>query len=160
MKADPQTRRQFCARTCSAAAIAALGTAFASALEGCGGGGPTSPGGLSAASLPQVTGTPSGQSITVTIDGTALASVGSLALVRTTIGDVLVAHTGADAFTALASVCTHQACEITGYAGQTFVCPCHGSQFDASGRVLSGPAPVALRQYTTQFANGVLTISA
>ncbi len=61
---------------------------------------------------------------------------------------------------ALASVCTHQACEITGYAGQTFVCPCHGSQFDASGRVLSGPAPTALRQYTTQFANGVLTISA
>ena len=117
-------------------------------------------GGISAASLPQVTGTPSGQSITVTIDGTALAAVGSLALVRTSIGDVLVAHTGADAFAALASVCTHQACEITGYAGQTFVCPCHGSQFDASGRVLSGPAPTALRQYTTQFANGVLTISA
>ena len=162
MKAEPQTRRQFCARTCSAAAVAALGTAFAGALQGCGGGGsPTSPGGgPSAASLPQVAGTASGGSITVSVDGTALAAVGSLALVRTTIGDVLVAHTGADAFTALASVCTHQACEITGYAGQTFVCPCHGSQFDASGRVLRGPAPAALRQYTTQFANGVLTISA
>jgi cytochrome b6-f complex iron-sulfur subunit len=160
MKAEPQTRRQFCARTCSAAAVAALGTAFAGALQGCGGGGsPTSPGGPSAASLPQVAGTASGGSITVSVDGTALAPVGALALVRTTIGDVLVAHTAADAFTALASVCTHQACEITGYAGQTFICPCHGSQFDATGHVVGGPAPRALRQYATQFANNVLTIS-
>jgi cytochrome b6-f complex iron-sulfur subunit len=162
MKADPQTRRQFCARTCSAAAVAALGTAFAGALQSCGGGGgsPTSPGGPSAASLPQVTGTPSGQSITVTIDGTALAPVGSLALVRSSIGDVLVARTGAETFSAVSSACTHQSCEITAYSGQVFVCPCHGSQFDASGRVLAGPAVTSLRQYTTQFANGVLTITA
>ena len=154
MKADPQTRRQFCARTCSAAALAALGAAFAGALQGCGGGSPTSPGGgVSAASL---------------ADGrrnrerrhrsrsrsTARRSprAGALALVRSSIGSVLVARTGAEAFTALSSVCTHQACSITGYSGQIFVCPCHGSQFDASGKVLAGPAPTSLRQYTTQFA--------
>ena len=56
--------------------------------------------------------------------------------------------------------CTHQGCAITGYAGQAFVCPCHGAQFDASGRVLSGPAPSALRQYQAQLAGNVLTISA
>jgi cytochrome b6-f complex iron-sulfur subunit len=162
MKADPQTRRQFCARTCSAAAVAALGTAFAGVLQGCGGGGsPTSPGGgVSAASLPQVTGAASGGSITVSVDGTALAPVGSLALVRSSIGDVLVARTGTETFSAVSSACTHQACEITAYSGQAFVCPCHGSQFDASGRVLAGPARTSLRQYTTQFASGVLTISA
>jgi Rieske Fe-S protein len=163
MKDDPQTRRQFCARTCSTAAVAALGTAFAGVLQSCGGGGgsPTSPGGgLSAAALPQVPGTAGTASITVSVDGTALANVGALALVKSSIGDVLVARTGADAFTAVSSICTHQTCEITGYSGQTYVCPCHGSQFDASGRVLGGPARSSLHQYTTQFANGVLTISA
>jgi cytochrome b6-f complex iron-sulfur subunit len=161
MKDDPHTRRQFCTRTCSAAAITALGTAFAAVLESCGGGGgPTSPG-ASLSSLPQVSGTASGSTaITVTVDGTPLANTGTLALVRSSLGDVLVVRTGADTFNALTSQCTHAACEITAYSGQTFVCPCHGSQFDASGKVLGGPAPAALRQDTTQFANGVLTISA
>ena len=32
--------------------------------------------------------------------------------------------------------------------------------FDLNGRVVAGPAPTALRQFPTQFANGVLTITA
>lgn len=163
MKADPQTRRQFCARTCSAAGLAALGTALGGALQGCGGGGsPTSPsGGVSASSLPTVAGTASGNSIVVSVDGSSpLASAGSVALVHSSLGDVLVARTSGDAFTALSSICTHESCQITGHSGQVFVCPCHGSQFDASGRVLTGPARTALRAYTTQFASGVLTITA
>jgi len=161
MKVDPQTRRQFCARTCSAAALAALGTAVAGALQSCGGGGsPTSPGG-SLSSLPQVNGATSGSSsITVNVDGTALANTGTPALVRSSLGDVLAIRTGESTFNALSSQCTHAACEITAYSGQSFVCPCHGSQFDANGKVLGGPAPSPLRQYATQFANGVLTISA
>jgi cytochrome b6-f complex iron-sulfur subunit len=158
MKVESQTRREFCRGTCGAAALAALGTALAA----CGGGGsPTSANGANAfSSLPQVSGTGASGSITVTVTGTALAQVGTLALVRSSVGDVLVARTGADAFTALTSICTHQTCEITAYSGSTFVCPCHGSQFDASGKVLAGPAPTSLRQYTTSFANDVLTITA
>jgi cytochrome b6-f complex iron-sulfur subunit len=41
----------------------------------------------------------------------------------------------------------------------SFVCPCHGSEFDTSGHVLVGPASTPLRQFQTQFANNVLTIS-
>jgi len=108
-----------------------------------------------------VTGTASGSaSIAVNVDGTALASTGTPVLVRSSRGDVLAVRTGASTFNALSSQCTHAACEITAFSGQSFVCPCHGSQFDASGKVLGGPAPSPLRQYTTQFANGVLTISA
>jgi Rieske Fe-S protein len=59
----------------------------------------------------------------------------------------------------LCQTITHQACTITGHGNQTFVCPCHGSQFDTSGRVLSGPAPAPLPRYQTQFANNVLTIT-
>jgi cytochrome b6-f complex iron-sulfur subunit len=156
-----QTRRQFCTRTCSVAALAALGGGLTSALQGCGGGGgPTSPGG-NATALPTVVGTFTNGAITVSIDtASPLAGVGAAALVRTTAGDVLVAHTAADTFVALSSTCTHQTCEITGFASSVFVCPCHGSEFDTSGHVVRGPALSSLRQYTTQFANSVLTITA
>jgi Rieske Fe-S protein len=157
MKVEAQTRRQFCVGTCSTAALAALGTALAA----CGGGSPTSPsGGSSFSSLPQVNGTGSTGSITVNVAGTVLAKVGGLALVRSSAGDVLVARTADAAFTALASVCTHESCAITAYSGSAFVCPCHGSQFDAAGKVLVGPARTALRQYNTTFASDILTITA
>ena len=157
MKVEEQTRRQFCKGTCSAAALAALGSAIAA----CGGGSsPTGASGGSFSSLPQVSGAGTSGSITVTVTGTALARVGGLALVRASVGDVLVARTGDAAFTALSSICTHETCAITAYSGTTFVCPCHGSQFDASGKVLVGPARTSLRQYTTAFANDVLTITA
>jgi cytochrome b6-f complex iron-sulfur subunit len=160
MKPSQQTRRRFCASTCRVAAVAALGGSLATVLESCGGGSPTSPGGAGANPLPVVNGTASGSSISVTVTGTALANTGALALVRTSAGDVLVARTGADTFVALSAACTHQSCEITGYAGQDFVCPCHGSQFSTSGQVVQGPAFVALPQFHTQWANDVLTITA
>jgi Rieske Fe-S protein len=70
-----------------------------------------------------------------------------------------VARTSDSGFTALTAICTHQACTITGFASQEYVCPCHGSRFGLNGGVLSGPAPRALRSFATRFANGVLTIS-
>jgi cytochrome b6-f complex iron-sulfur subunit len=158
MDLDRQTRRQFCARACSAAALAALGGAVTGVLQSCSGS-PTSPSGSSAESLPTISGTVSGNAVALTIDaGSPLAAVGSVALVRSSAGSYLVARTGPDTFSALSSACTHQGCAITGHSGQTFVCPCHGAQFDSSGRVVAGPAPTALRQYATRFAANVLTI--
>jgi cytochrome b6-f complex iron-sulfur subunit len=160
---ESKTRREFCGQTCRIASVAALGAALAAALEGCGGGSPTSAsgGGTSASALPTLSGTASGNSIVVTIDsGSPLASVGGAALVRSSIGDVLVARTAPDAFTALSSVCTHQAFEITGIAGQRYVCGLHGSQYDFSGNVVMGPAARALRQYNAQLSGSQLTISA
>jgi ubiquinol-cytochrome c reductase iron-sulfur subunit len=40
-------------------------------------------------------------------------------------------------------VCTHLGCTVN-LAGQGFHCPCHGSVFDQSGAVVSGPAPSSL----------------
>ena len=54
---------------------------------------------------------------------------------------------------------THEACTITGFQHQTFVCPCHGSHFNTSGGVLNGPATRSLPQFSTQVAGGVPTIS-
>jgi Rieske Fe-S protein len=127
-------------------------------IDGCSS--PTSPGD-SASPLPVVTGTRGSAGVTITVDSTSpLAAVGTLALVQTSSADFLVAHTAQNTFSAVTATCTHQVCTITGLSGSDFVCPCHGSTFDTNGRVVAGPAPAPLHQYPTQFANGVLTISA
>jgi cytochrome b6-f complex iron-sulfur subunit len=80
--------------------------------------------------------------------------------VQSALGLFLVARTGQNTFSALSAICTHQTCTITGFEGQTYVCPCHGSQFSTGGQVISGPAPTSLRQFATQFDGNVLTIAA
>jgi len=149
-----ENRRTFCKR---AASLVMLGP-LAPFVDGCSS--PTSPGG-SPSPLPVVTGTRSTTGVTVTVDSASpLAAVGALALVQTSSVDFLVAHTAQNTFSALTATCTHQVCTITGFSSSDFVCPCHGSTFDTSGRVVAGPAPAPLHQYPVQFANGVLTISA
>jgi cytochrome b6-f complex iron-sulfur subunit len=151
---DGQTRRTFCMKT---ATLAVFGGALGPILQGCSS--PTSPG--SVPSLPTVSGTRVGGGVTLTIDPSSpLSAVGSAALVQTSIGDFLVAHTAQNSFVALSAVCTHQTCTITGFGNQNYVCPCHGSTFDVNGRVLGGPAPAPLHEYQSQFTGGVLTITA
>ncbi|MBG0792453.1 ubiquinol-cytochrome c reductase iron-sulfur subunit [Methylocystis sp. H62] len=43
-------------------------------------------------------------------------------------------------------VCTHLGCIPIGYEGEYggWLCPCHGSVFDTSGRIRAGPAPTNL----------------
>ena len=47
---------------------------------------------------------------------------------------------------AVSAVCTHLGCIIE-KSSDGFICPCHGSCYDESGRVLSGPAPRNLSWY-------------
>lgn len=43
------------------------------------------------------------------------------------------------------SVCTHLGCVVPWNASENkFMCPCHGSQYDATGKVVRGPAPLSL----------------
>ncbi|MFQ5733135.1 MAG: ubiquinol-cytochrome c reductase iron-sulfur subunit [Planctomycetaceae bacterium] len=46
-----------------------------------------------------------------------------------------------DGVYAISSVCTHLGCIVSRMEEGGFFCPCHGSRFDARGKVLSGPAP-------------------
>ena len=45
----------------------------------------------------------------------------------------------------LNAICTHLGCVVPWNAGQNkFICPCHGSQYDYTGKVVRGPAPRSL----------------
>ena len=142
--APPVSRREFCACACQTAALLAAGT-----FAACGGRS-TSPS-SNAPQLGTVPGTVSGRTVS--------AAVNSAAMVQTSLGTFLLARTAQDTFSALTAVCTHEGCSVTGFASNQFVCPCHGSRFTTTGSVANGPATRALQQYTTQFANNVLTFT-
>lgn len=58
------------------------------------------------------------------------------------------------------AVCTHLGCVVPWNAAENkFKCPCHGSQYDATGKVVRGPAPrsLALSHANTQDDKIVLT---
>lgn len=45
----------------------------------------------------------------------------------------------------LNAVCTHLGCVVPWNNGESkFMCPCHGSQYDKTGKVVRGPAPLSL----------------
>lgn len=49
-----------------------------------------------------------------------------------------------EGFHAISSVCTHLGCIAERDETGAFLCPCHGSAFDASGNLTGGPAPKGL----------------
>jgi ubiquinol-cytochrome c reductase iron-sulfur subunit len=53
---------------------------------------------------------------------------------------------GHDEWLVLIGICTHLGCIPLAHQGNYdgFFCPCHGSQYDTSGRIRSGPAPANL----------------
>lgn len=158
MKTSEQSRREFCGQACQVAFAGLVG----SALAACGGGGgsPTGPSGIP--TLVTQGGFVTADGLAVDVDvtpGSPLIHVGNAALVQSSRGTFLVARTGESTFSALTATCTHAACTVTGFNGSRYVCPCHGSNYDVSGRVVQGPAVTPLRSFATTFANDVLTIA-
>jgi Rieske Fe-S protein len=73
-------------------------------------------------------------------------------------GFFLARHAGE--VVALSSYCTHRRCELQVQGDRTFHCPCHGSHFDAAGRVVQGPATRDLPVLPTSVgSNGHLLVT-
>jgi ubiquinol-cytochrome c reductase iron-sulfur subunit len=53
---------------------------------------------------------------------------------------------GHDQWLVVIGICTHLGCVPIGHEGEYdgWFCPCHGSQYDSSGRIRKGPAPLNL----------------
>ena len=65
--------------------------------------------------------------------------------------NVIVINLGGTLFKAFTSICTHQQCTVADFSGGLINCPCHGSQYDTTGKNVAGPAPSPLREYATRF---------
>ena len=57
----------------------------------------------------------------------------------------------------LSAICPHLGCTVSWQPGQDrFVCPCHGSEFDAAGKHIAGPSPRNMDRLPTRVGNGQL----
>lgn len=62
-------------------------------------------------------------------------------------------------FLALSRTCTHLGCTVPWVVKENkFICPCHSSQFDIKGEVISPPAPRALDIYKITIENNVVKV--
>ncbi len=84
--------------------------------------------------------------------------VGTLLVARTR--KVYVVH-GPRGFYAISAVCSHFGCVTRHTPGQARItCPCHGSSFDLTGNVISGPAPSGLVHLKLTLEHGLLIADA
>lgn len=73
-------------------------------------------------------------------------TVGSLKV----IGDATSIGRDGEGIYAMSLICTHAGCDISqagSVSGQGVYCSCHGSSFDAQGKVLGGPAAQPLPHF-------------
>ena len=75
-----------------------------------------------------------------------LASVGGYIIS----GNYFIKRTGDTKFMVLSIVCSHKKCDVD-YTGDGFECPCHGSTYSSTGKVLEGPAKKNLKSYKATF---------
>lgn len=53
-------------------------------------------------------------------------------------------------FEAVNLICRHKGCTVE-LSGDQFVCPCHGSEYDITGKVTHGPSKANLRTWETKY---------
>ncbi len=62
-------------------------------------------------------------------------------------------------FLALSRTCTHLGCSVPWVEKEMkFACPCHGSAFDITGKVIEAPAPRALDIYPITIENKIIKV--
>jgi cytochrome b6-f complex iron-sulfur subunit len=63
-------------------------------------------------------------------------------------------------FLALSRTCTHLGCTVPWVTKEEkFICPCHSSEFDIRGEVLSPPAPRALDIFQVSIENNIVKVN-
>ena len=71
---------------------------------------------------------------------------------------IILITLAAGEYRALSGVCTHLGCTVR-LSRHGLACPCHGSTYALDGRVTRGPAPEALRVYSTTVSGDTVVIT-
>ncbi len=75
-------------------------------------------------------------------------------------GKFYLARLADGGFLALSRSCTHLGCTVPWVAKENkFICPCHSSEFDITGEVISPPAPRALDIYQITIENNIVRVN-
>jgi cytochrome b6-f complex iron-sulfur subunit len=101
---------------------------------------------------------PAGTKINIDLsqpENVVLNTIGGSKIVQT----ILFVNTG-PGYISLSSICTHEGCTV-GYdsASEKVICPCHGSKFNTTGSIVTGPAATPLKSYPVSKSGNILTIS-
>jgi len=104
-----------------------------------------------------------GSNLCIDLSATGAASLtkdNGSALVTLPGDRAVVIRKSATDYIVVSNICTHASCTAHFDGSSKLACPCHGSQFDLTGKVLRGPATRPLRTYAASIdATGtVLTI--
>ncbi|MGV3685949.1 MAG: ubiquinol-cytochrome c reductase iron-sulfur subunit [Daejeonella sp.] len=133
-----------------------LAAACTGCLASCGKGGEATPGG-GAVIPPPVP--PAGVNFTLDLN-TELKTVGES---KTNSGVIVVRLAASNvpaSFTAVQVACTHEGTSIAFNTNQgNFVCPNHGSVFNSTGAVTTGPATTNLKKYNIAVSGTTLTVT-
>jgi len=70
---------------------------------------------------------------------------------------ILLIRGGDGNFSALSTECSHLGCTVK-KEPSLIRCPCHESAYDFEGRVLNGPAEIALRRYPVMTTGSIIQI--
>ncbi|MFE2281165.1 Rieske (2Fe-2S) protein [Streptomyces sp. NPDC059454] len=71
--------------------------------------------------------------------------------------NVVVSRSEEGTLKAYDTLCTHAGCPINKLEGTKLICPCHGSEFDATtGKVLREPAVAPLKALAIEVKNGTM----
>lgn len=147
------SRRNFVGATCA--------TLLASVLAACGGG----DGGTGGITEPPPAGSTTFTGGVVTLNLSlipALTATNGHLVVALSDGsrraDLVLINLGGT-YKAFSSICTHEGCTVNGYNGARMICPCHGSEYDLTGKVVAGPAPTALREYNVALNSAAQTLT-
>lgn len=63
-------------------------------------------------------------------------------------------------FTAVAQACTHEGVSVNfDDSSNLFICPRHGSEFNTSGGVVTGPATSSLKRYSISISGNTMTVT-
>lgn len=70
---------------------------------------------------------------------------------------ICVYRIGEDQYVSSLLECTHQGCGLD-VGGGIYSCPCHGSEFSTTGKVLEGPAEQDLKTFITKIENEQIVV--